>query len=59
MNGRGWELVTANESTFVAEPLLDPIVVENGKGYAGFPDPSGADESDWTEVFGELDDLFD
>ena len=42
---------------FVAKLFLGPIVVENSKGDTGFPDPSGTDESNWTKVFGELDDL--
>ena len=59
MNRRGRELVATDKSTFVAKSLLDPIVVENGTGDTGFPDPSSTDESDWTEVFGEMDNLLD
>jgi hypothetical protein len=47
----GWELVATDEPAVVAKPLLDSIVVENGQGDGGFPDPAGADESDWTKVF--------
>ena len=43
----------------MAESFLDPIVVKNGEGDTGFPDPSGTDESDWTEVFCEVDNLLD
>ena len=59
MDGRGWELIATDEATFAAKSFLDPIVVEDGQGNAGFPDPSSTDESDWTEVFGEMDDLLD
>ena len=50
----GWELVTTDEPAVVAKPLLDSAVVENGQGSRGFPDPSGADESNWVEVLGEI-----
>ena len=59
MNRRGWELVTTDKSAFVTKSLLDPIVVEDGQGYTGFPDPSSTDESDWTEVFNKVNNVLD
>ena len=52
-------MVTTDESSLVAKTFLDPIVVENSEGNAGLPNPSGTDESDWTKVFSEMDDLLD
>ena len=57
MGTGGWELVATDEPAVVAKPLLDSIVVEDGQGDRSFPDPAGADESDWTKVFSEMDDL--
>ena len=56
---RGRELVATDESTVVAKPLLDPIVVEDGQGDGCLPDPSSTDESDWGKVLGEADYLLD
>ena len=41
----------------MSKSFLDPIVAQNGKGDTGFPDPSSTDESNWTKVFGDLDNL--
>jgi hypothetical protein len=49
-------LVTANESTIIAEPFLDSIVVEHVERDRCLPDPPCTDESDRFEVFGESDD---
>ena len=57
MSTGGWELVAADEPAVVAKSLLDPILVENGQGNRGFPDPASTDESDWTKVSGEMHDL--
>ena len=57
MSGRSWELVTADESTIVTEPILDATVVENPERDGCFPDPPRADESDRFKVFCELNDL--
>ena len=54
MDGRGRELITTDEATFIAKSFLDPIVMESGQGDTGFPDPSSTDECDWMKVFGEL-----
>ena len=51
------ELVTADKSTIVSEPLLDAIVVKDGQSDGCLPNPSWTDESEWCEVLGELDDL--
>ena len=59
MNTGGWELVTTDEPTVVAKPLLDSSVVENRQCDRSFPDPSNADESDWAKVFSEIDCLLD
>ena len=59
VSARGGKFVTADESTVVAKPLLDPVMVENGQGNGRLPDPSGANESNWNEVLGEVDYLLD
>jgi hypothetical protein len=59
MGTGGWELVAADEPAVVAKPLLDSIVVENGQGDGGFPDPASADESDWAKAFSETHCLLD
>ena len=56
---RDGELVATDESTVVSEPLLDPVVVENGQGNGRLADSSGTNEGDWNEVLGEIDDLLD
>ena len=52
---RRGELIATNEATVMSKPLLDPIVVENGQGDGRLADSAGTDESDWSEVFGEID----
>jgi len=59
MQARGRELVTANESTVVTEPLLDPVAVESGQGDRGLADSASTDGGDWGEVLGEIDYLLD
>ena len=58
MRKRSWELITADESSVVAKPFLDAIVVEDGKSDRGFPDPPSTDESDGFKVFSEPDNPF-
>ena len=53
------DLVAADESTVVAKPLLDPVVVENGQGDGCLPNSSGTNESDRNEVLGETSYLLD
>ena len=55
----GGELVATDEPTVVSEPFLDAIVVEDSQSDGGFPNPPCTDESDWGEIFCEVDDLFD
>ena len=59
MSAGGYELVATDEPAVMPEPLLDSIMVEDCQGDRGFPDPTGADESDRTKVFGEIDCLLD
>ena len=59
MSMRGWELVTTNKPAVISEPLPDSVVVENGQRDGSFPDPTGADESDWAKVISEIDCLLD
>jgi hypothetical protein len=59
MRARSWELIAADESTVIAKPGLDAIVVEDGESDGGFPNPSCTDEGDGFEVFGETNELLD
>ena len=59
MGTGGWELVAADEPAIVAEPLLDSIMVENGKGDGSLPNVPDADKSDRTKVFGQINCLLD
>jgi len=52
-------LITTNESTVVPEPLFDAIMVEDRQSDRRLPDPPCTDESNWSEVFGETNDLLD
>ena len=56
---RGCKLVATDESTVIAEPLLDPIVMKDGKRNRRLSDPSRTDQSDGLEVFGQANDLLD
>ena len=53
------ELVAADESTLVTETLLDAILMKDGESNGCFSDPPWTDESDWSEIFSEIDDLLD
>ena len=55
----GGELVTPDEPTVFAKPLLDARVVEDGQGEGCLSDSSSADESDGCEAVGEINDLLD
>ena len=59
MIARRGELIATDESTVVSELFPDLIVVENSKSDGRFPNSPWTDESDWSEVFCETDDLFD
>ena len=54
---RGGELVATDESTIVAKPFLDAVVMENSQSDGCFSDSPWSDECKWTEVFGEANDL--
>ena len=59
MCGRGGELVAPYESTVVAKPLLDPIVVEDRQGDRGLANSASTDQSDWSQLLGQIDYLLD
>ena len=59
MDAGGSELIAADESTLVTEPLPDTIVMEDSESNGGFSDSPWTDESDWSEIFSETNDLFD
>jgi len=59
MGTRGRELVATNESTVMAKPLLDPIMVENGQGDGGFANSASANKSDWNGFLSEINYLLD
>ena len=56
---RSRELIATNESAVITKPILDPIVVEHGKGDGRFPNPPCADESNRFEVFSQTGNLLD
>jgi len=43
----------------VTEPLLDPVVVEDGQCDGGLADPASTNQGDWDEVLCEIDYLLD
>ena len=51
MSEGGGELVAADESAVISEPLFDAIVMEDGESDGCFSDSAGADEGEWGEVF--------
>ena len=57
MTARGRELVATDEPAVVSEPFLDAIMVEDGQSERCFPNPAWTDESGWSEIFSETDDL--
>ena len=52
-------MIAANESTLMAKPLLDPVVVEDSQGDRGLPDPASTNHGEWNKVLGEIDCLLD
>ena len=56
---RGSDLVTTDESTVIAKPLLDATVVEDSEGDGSLADSAGTDESDGSEAPCETNDLLD
>ena len=59
MSARCGELVATDKSTAVSKSLVDAIMVKDSQSDRGFPDSSCADESDWSKVFCETNDLLD
>ena len=59
MSGRSWELVTSNESTILAELLLDAMVMKNSASDRRLANPASTDESNRSEIFRVTDDLPD
>ena len=59
MSTRGGELVATDEPAVISKPLLDSIVMEDGQSDGCFPNPPWTDESDWSEIFCEANDLLD
>ena len=56
MGTRRWELVTTNESTIITKPLLDAIVMEDGKGDGSLPNATWSDESEGVEIVCKVND---
>ena len=50
MSGGGGELVATDESTVVAKPFLDMIIVEDSQGNRRLANSADANESGWGEV---------
>ena len=57
MSAGCWELVATDKPEVVSEALPDLTMVENSQGDGCFPDSASTDESDWTKIFSETDDL--
>ena len=52
-------MITTDEPAIVSEASLDAVVVEDGQSNRSFPNSPWANESDWSEVFRKIGDLFD
>ena len=59
MRVRGRELITTDKAAVVPKPFLDSIVMEDGQSDRRLPDPPWTDESAWSEVLCETNDLLD
>ena len=59
VSARGGKLVAPDEPTVVAEPLLDPIIVEDRQSDGGLANTAGANKGNWVEVLNEIDYLLD
>ena len=57
MSTRGGKFVAADESTVVAKPFLDPIVVEDSQSDGCLANPTGTNESYGCEVLSQTNDL--
>ena len=52
-------LIATDEPPLMAEPLLDPIVVEDSQSDGGLADSTWTYESNWSEALGQVDYLLD
>jgi hypothetical protein len=59
MGTRSREPIATDKSTVFTKVFLDPIIVEDGEGDRGFPDPPCTDEGDRVEVSSITDDIVD
>ena len=59
MSERGRELVAADEPTVVAKTLFDAIVVEDGESDGRLANSTNPDESEWSKLFCQTDELPD
>ena len=59
MSARSGKLVATNESTVIAEPFLDTVVVKDSEGDGCFPDAPCANKGSRFEIFDMTNDLLD
>ena len=59
MRERSGELVAADEPAVVAEALFDTIVVEDGESDGRLADSTRTNESEWSQVFCQTDEIPD
>jgi len=59
MSTGSWELIATDESTVIAKPVLDVIVVQDGESDGCFPNAPCAYEGYGFEVVGETKELLD
>ena len=59
MDGRGGELIAADEPTVVSEPLPNSVVVEDSQSDGSFPYSPCTDEGDRGEILCETDNALD
>jgi len=57
MRERGGRLVTTDEPAVVSKPLLDGLVMKKRQSDRGLANSGGADESEWSEVSHQVNDL--
>ena len=59
MRARSGELVATDESTIIAKPFLDAIVMEDGQRDGCLANPSSTDESNGFQIFCQTGDVLD
>ena len=59
MSKRSRELVASDESTILAKPLLDAVVVKSSQSDRCLSNPANTNESGWDEIFRETNDFLD